>query len=220
MLPTAIYLFYINWVVIAREDLTFALVCNSLVHGEKKTKSPMSIIQVKDGCTASNKPFALSSPYIMGKSISTNARLILQAANFSKSVVWKPFEEKFSNYTTLKLPKHLSAVKDMTLSELMLEMESTYDVYVDSNASADKTRPIWSFVSPSLTMVVAILLISYSCCCKGKKCPTCSCVRYLPKCMRKEFQKKRKQNGSMEKIELQEMETGGKNPPTVNPIEA
>ena len=43
MLPTAIYLFDINWVVIAREDLTFALVCNSRVHGEKKTKSPVSI---------------------------------------------------------------------------------------------------------------------------------------------------------------------------------
>ena len=156
----------------------------------------------------------------MEKSISTNARLILQAANFSKSVVWKPFEEKFSNYTTLKLPEHLSAVKDITLSELMLEMESTYDVYVDANASAHKTRPIWSFVSLSLTMVVAIFLISYCCCCKGKKCPTCSCVRYLPNCMRKEFQKKRKQSGSMEKIELREMETGGKNPPTVNPIEA
>ena len=217
MLPTAIYLFDINWVVIAREDLTFALVCNSRVHGEKKTKSPVSIIHVKDGCTASNKHFALSSPYIMGKSISTNARLILQAANFSKSVVWKAFEEKFSKYTTLKLPEHLSAVKNMTLSELMLEMESTYDVYVASNASAHKARPIWSFVSPSLTMVVAIFLISYCCCCKGKKCPTCSCVRYLPNCMRKEFQKKRKQNGSMEKIELREMETGGKNPPTVNP---
>ena len=120
MLPTAIYLFDINWAVIAREDLTFALVCNSRVHGEKKTKSPVSIIQVKDGCTASNKHFALSSSYIMGKSISTNARLILQAANFSKSAVWNPFEEKFSNYTTLKLPEHLSAVKDMTLSELML----------------------------------------------------------------------------------------------------
>ena len=78
----------------------------------------------------------------------------------------------------------------MTLSELMLEMESTYDVYVASNASAHKARPIWSFVSPSLTMVVAILLISYCCCCKGKKCPTCSCLRYLPNCMRKEFQKK------------------------------
>ena len=69
-------------------------------------------------------------------------------------------------------------------------MESTYDVYVDSNASAHKTRPIWSFVSPSLTMVVAIFLISYCCCCKGKKSPTCSRVRYLPNCMRKEFQKK------------------------------
>ena len=37
----------------------------------------------------------LSSPYIMGKSVSTNARLTLQATNFSKSVVWKPFEETF-----------------------------------------------------------------------------------------------------------------------------
>ena len=219
MLPTAIYLFDINWVVIAREDLTFALVCNSRVHGEKKTKSPVFIIQVKDVCTASNKHFALSSPYIMGKPISTNARLILQAANFSKSVVWKPFEEKFSNYTTLKLPEHLSAVKDMTLSELVLEMESTYNVYVDSNASAHKARPIWSFVSPSLTMVVAIFLISYCCCCKGKKCPTCLCVTYLPNCMRKKFQKKRQQNGSMEKIELREMKSGGKNPPTVSPLE-
>ena len=80
--------------------------------------------------------------------------------------------------------------KDMTLSELMLEMESTYDVYVDANTSAHKTRPILSFVSPSLTMVVAIFLISCCCCCKGKKCPTCSCVRYLPNCMRKQFQKK------------------------------
>ena len=71
-------------------------------------------------------------------------------------------------------------------------MESTYDVYVDSNASAHKARPIWSFVSPSLTMVVAIFFISYCCCCKGKKCPTCSCVRYLPNCMRKEFQKKKR----------------------------
>ena len=40
MLPTAIYLFDINWVVIAREDLTFTHVCNSQVHGAKKTKSP------------------------------------------------------------------------------------------------------------------------------------------------------------------------------------
>ena len=92
----------------------------------------------------------------MGKSISTNARLILQAANCSKSVVWKPLEEKFSNYTKLKLPEHLSAVKDMTLSELMLEMESTYDVYVDANAYAHKTRPIWSFVSPSLMFMCKV----------------------------------------------------------------
>ena len=97
MLLTAVYLFGINWVVIAREDLTFALVCNSRVHDEKKTKSPVSIIQVKDGCIVSNKHFALSSLYIMGQSISTSARPILQAAIFSKSVVWKPFENKFSN---------------------------------------------------------------------------------------------------------------------------
>ena len=59
MLPTAIYLFDINWIVIARVDLPFALLCNSRLHSEKKTKSPVPIIQVKDGGSASNKHFTL-----------------------------------------------------------------------------------------------------------------------------------------------------------------
>ena len=79
-----------------RTRLDFAVVCNGRVKQLQTNPTP-DVIRVNPGCTATNKYFTISTPFVVGKSTTAyDNTLDLTNVNFShiKGLIWKPLRDK------------------------------------------------------------------------------------------------------------------------------
>ena len=124
-------------------------------------------------------------------------------ANFShiKDLIWKPLRDKFPNETKLQIPKTLAEINDMSLTNLISQIDSVDDIDLTTKPSFSP----WFYVSLVLVLVVLIIIVL---CCVYKNCE----YKCLPNCLR-DAQKKRQRPTVSTEIELQEMKSGGTLPP-------
>ena len=133
-LPVAKHLFDSTWLIVSKESLKFALVCNGQ-HTELQTKPPLDVIRVESVCIASNKYFSLMEPFVVGKSnVSHENYWELKTANFSHSMVWRPLNDKFPNVSNISIPTQLIDIKDLPLDNLITQLELSTDTEFDSNS--------------------------------------------------------------------------------------
>ena len=202
-LPLTKHLFGISWVVVSHTRLNFAVVCNGRLQ-QLQTHPTRDLIKVNPGCTATNKYFTISTPFVVGRSTTVyNNTLDLTMANFShiKDLIWKPLRDKFPNETKLQIPKTLAEINDMSLTNLISQIDSVDDIDLTTKPSFSP----WFYVSLVLVLVVLIIIVL---CCVYKN----GKYKCLPNCLR-DAQKKRQRPTVSTEIELQEMKSGGTLPP-------
>ena len=202
-LPLTKHLFGISWVVVSHTRLNFAVVCNARLQ-QLQTHPTRDLIKVNPGCTATNKYFTISTPFVVGRSTTVyNNTLDLTTANFShiKDLIWKPLRDKFPNETKLQIPKTLAEINDMSLTNLISQIDSVDDIDLTTKPSFSP----WFYVSLVLVLVVLIIIVL---CCVYKNWK----YKCLPNCLR-DAQKKQQRPTVSTEIELQEMKLGGTLPP-------
>ena len=74
-------------------------------------------------------------PFVVGKSnVSHENFWELKTTNFSHSMVWRPLNDKFPNVSNISIPTQLTDIKDLSLDNLITQLELSTDTDFDSNS--------------------------------------------------------------------------------------
>lgn len=154
-LPFAVKLINFMWVIVSQTELKFSLVCQ---RGQTKTetaKPPIFILEVPAACVASNDYFTLTSTY----QSRSNYKLVpqdldlLRSINISQIGVLAPLEEKYPNFTKIKLPSSLKQIKQIPMDHLITELSNIQEIDPD-----DVAWPDWVYFCMGIIFMILILV--------------------------------------------------------------
>ena len=126
VLPQAKYLSVGQWVVSSREPLKFSIVCTenegqkSLLTRQTETGNPpLDVIRLDPGCSGSSNFLNLPPYYQFEEHISLKDPLsnLIKFKNKSEFRIWNPLEEALPNFTKIKLPTNLGAIKQLPMDD-------------------------------------------------------------------------------------------------------
>ena len=167
VLPQAKYLSVGQWVVSSREPLKFSIVCTenegqkSLMTRQTETVNPpLDVIRLDPGCLGSSNFLNLPPYYQFEEHISLKDPLsnLIKFKNKSEFRIWNPLEEAIPNFTKIKLPTNLGAIKQLPMDDLILRLRGLHKVEIE-----DTSWPWWVYtlISTGICLMGGGLVFMY-----------------------------------------------------------
>ena len=161
-LPQATHLTTGKWAISSTETLKFSIVCPELEPYNVEVSPPLSIITLKERCTASNQ-FLLLPAFFESKS-----QLQLHSPLDQLELNWKtdnftilyPFKKAFPSFESVKIPAPLRDMKEISLSHLVDSIQNMNNV-VEQQAT------------PNCVYIIIVHIHDYSFCGRNHRCAYC-----------------------------------------------
>ena len=150
--PRAQYLTDGHWIVSYQTPLHFRYKCqNESADKTITTRSPVDVISLDIGCSASNDHMTLP-PFYRHEShlnLTPTFQKLLNQYYFGLADLWKPITRKYPKIQTIKIPKRLVPFKQIPVDQLLNELD--YEDYLNSNSTV------------STSMILSLISISFWC---------------------------------------------------------
>lgn len=158
--PQAQHLTDGHWIVVYERPLTFTLKCPyTIPSGSLITKSPIDILTLNEGCSASNEYMTLPPFHHFESRYNLTDPFHELIANYYVGSIklWDPFTQKFPNVKDIKIPTKLKPIKEIPIDNLISELDNSPKlVPMEPKMSLETYLSI-------IGLVICFLLIVVSC---------------------------------------------------------